>query len=176
MNRKEASKLSHIIRFGLLLAVIWSIYKLTNNLLHINYENNKILFVIEIIIHFGITPFFIYNYKVKNDGYITLKQAVLIGLAIVSIGSVISVSHDYIFDHFIEKDLIIEKIEARRIKIASKNPDFSKDAIDHEIQKLIRDKFDKFQYIIELIWNLSLGLITSLLTGALMQKNRDIYE
>ena len=176
MNIKESSILSHILKYGLMLGIIWFIYKLTNNLLSVDYNNNKILFVIEIIIHFGATTFFIYKYKIKNNNFLSLKQAVIIGLGIVSIGSFIPVSHDYIYDNFVEYDLIVEKIEAKKENISTKNPDLSDEEIAQKIQKLKDNRFDKSQYIIEFIWNLSLGLIISLLGGALMQKNKDIYE
>jgi len=172
MGKTYTSIKKYILKFGIILGILWVSYSFirytTNNI----GTNNWMFSMIELFIKISIVVYGIYSFKSENKGFLKLVQGLKIGLGIVLIGTVIQLLWEMVLYKIIEPELIEElfKSNFNPEKISNDNVT-SKEYVASEKNKIL---FAMFQ--ITIIGNLILGLLTSLLGGAILQNNPDPFD
>ncbi len=169
MSETTISLKKHIHIYGLLLGVIWVLYGVFRNLTEDVVVSNWIYYIFELSLHIGFTSFFIYKFKSNNDGFLTLGQALKIGLGITLLSTFLFIIWDVFFLKVISPENLNEIIN-------SLEP-----SIDGEINKKSNFLNKENSYLINrslsgLIFHLVIGFLVSLLSGAIMQKNPDPFD
>ena len=154
MNYKKT-----IITFGFLLAFSLTILDITmyysGNLGKSNWSTSTIdLFLRILLICLGI-----HFFKKGNDGFLNLNQSVRVGIVIALIAGILELIWKVVFINIFD----FSSLQA--------NSSSKKEVIEESIWN-----FPYLMKIIMFFGNLILALVISLLGGAIMQKNKDIYE
>ena len=111
----------------------------------------------DLVIYIIILTTGIYFFKKKNNGFLSLKEALKVGLLISLVSGILMLLWDLIIIHLFEFD---SYRPTGTKKIKRKN----------STQEIL------FFAMVAFLSNLFLAFLTSLLAGAIMQKNKDIYE
>ncbi|RZS93470.1 DUF4199 family protein [Aquimarina brevivitae] len=128
---------------------------LLSNIFFKIYKDFELTFYLssQILINILIISFGIYAFKKSNQGYLSLSQALKIGFSISIIAGIIILLSDIFL------------------------ADFISDAINTTKKEKEAKWLSRLYYaILVFISNLLLALLISLLSGAIMQKNKEVYD
>ncbi|SHI58536.1 DUF4199 domain-containing protein [Aquimarina spongiae] len=159
----------HILIYGLLLGAIWVLYAAFRNLNDSDITPNWINYVFELSLHIGFTTFGIYKFKSNNDGFLTLRQALKVGFGIALLGAFLFMIWDIFFLKVISPENLHEIISSLKPSVNAETNEKS-GFLSKESSYLIN------RLMSGLIFHLVIGLLVSLLGGAIMQKNPDPFD
>ena len=114
----------------------------------------------------------IYSYRKTNDGFLSLGEALKLGLGISVISALIAIIYTYILVNFLDPDTIEKTFEVTQNKMLDENPEMTQEQID--LAKEMQLKFSSIGVIstMILIFSLVFGFIVSLITGLILKRNR----
>jgi len=112
------------------------------------------------------------TFKKDSGGYLSLGEALKVGLAIALISGIIGVIYQYVFMNFIEPDFVNQMLERTQMEMLEKNPDMPKDQMDMAISMTEKFMSPAIMAAIGIIVSLFLGFIIALITGLVMKQNR----
>ena len=166
MVETTISAKKHIFTYGLLIGAIWIIYGILRNATGYGSTANLAFSAFELVLHITIISYSIYKYKAKNNGFLTLLQAIKIGLGIAIISALIVIIWDIIFISVIKPEVLQKVMKTSNTETA---------------EQVLSEKKLLFNYFLKrsssnLIYHLTFGLIISMLSGAIMQKNPDPFD
>ncbi|GAA4277897.1 DUF4199 domain-containing protein [Aquimarina mytili] len=161
MEETTISVKKYILVYGSILGLIWIIYGVLRHITDNRTTSNWMLSMFELFLHIGITVFGIYKFKQKDNGFLSLWQAFKIGLGIALVCILVQLTWDIFFVKVISPETLIEALNSGNESASSK----SQGENDYIFNRFLRG----------LIFNSTLGILISLLGGAIMQKNRDPF-
>ncbi|WP_299224521.1 DUF4199 domain-containing protein [uncultured Psychroserpens sp.] len=134
-------------------------------------ERNWVVSVISIILTIIIYYYGIKTYKQQNTNYLSIKEAIKVGLAIAVIGGLIGAVYTYIHYSYIQPEFIEAIREQAYSDMTSQNPNMTEEqlATGEKMMNIFTSSF--FMATMTLIFSLFFGLIISLITGAIMKKD-----
>ncbi|WP_109300217.1 DUF4199 domain-containing protein [Aquimarina sp. AU474] len=165
MKKTTISTKKHVLKHGFILGVMWVVYGFIRHLTNNITTNNWALSLIELSIYIGAIVFGIYTYKSLNNGFLKLGQALKVGLGIVLISTGIQILWDIILFKILAPDILDQLINLNKNNSADKTYRFGR-----------KNDFLFSVSLGKLIGNVVLGIIVSLLGGAILQKNPDPFE
>ena len=122
---------------------------------------------------FAVTIFYaISQYKKSNDNYLSVSEALKVGVLVAIISSLVYAVYGLIFNYIIDPEFMGQMIEATREKMLE-NPDMTEEMVEQSISMM--EKFTN-PLIGTAFWialSAFFGLIWSLIAGLVM-KNEDI--
>jgi len=119
-----------------------------------------------VILYFGIKA-----YKEKNRNYLSIKEAIKVGLAIAVIGGLLGAIYAYIHYSFIQPEFIEAIREKAYLDMTTQNPNMTEEQLEtgNKMMEIFTSPF--FMATMVLLFTLFFGLIISLITGAIMKKD-----
>lgn len=167
-NTVKASKKSIMINYGLLLAVLSILVSVINYSFGDIYEPHWSVQAIGVALMLALIVLGIKKYKEFNGGYLTLGEAIKIGIGIAFVSVLIFMVYFYVFAKFIEPEFINTSIEINMEKALDANPNISDEILDTQ-RELGKNYFFILAFGFMLIFNLFVGFVTSLITGMAMK-------
>ena len=135
-----------------------------------NLEKNWALSIASSLASIVIFVYGIKTFKLKNGGFLSLGDAIKVGLAIAVIGGVIAAIYAYIHYAYIYPEFIEITKEQAYLQITEQNPDMSADQIDKSMEISSLFMTPMFFSLSTVIGTLIFGLIVSLIAGLIMKK------
>jgi len=162
-----------MINNGLILGLISILISVTVYALGKTYDQHWSVGVISFLIMVAIIVMGIKKFKASNGGYLSLGEAIKIGLGIALISGIISVAYTYVFTSFIEPDFFINLAQVQEQKWIDQG------LTDEQIEgaKVMMDKMSNPMMTagFTVIGSLFFGFIISLISGAVMkEKNEEV--
>ena len=111
-------------------------------------------------------------YKKDNSGYLSLAEALKIGLAITLVAGIIGSIFTYLFTTIIEPDFVMNMLEASRVKMFEDNPEMTQEQIDMAMSISEKMMSPGILTAIGVITSLFFGFIISLIAGLVLKNNR----
>ena len=161
------------INFGIILGVIGIVFYLLLVSQELHYQQNPAQQIVSVVLLLAVVFVAIYQFKKANGGFLSLGQAMKIGIGVAIISTVISVVFGYIYGTFIEPDLLDRIMEYQKPVIAERNPTLTPEQIDNAIET--QKKFAPFFYIIAFVINTIIASIGALIAGLIMKKAKSDY-
>lgn len=115
------------------------------------------------------------QFKMENSGFLMLAQALKVGIGIALVSALVEVAYNLLFTMVIEPDFADKMFEVQKTVMLEQNPNLTTEQL--EAGREMGKKFSSpmFTIPISIVWNLFLGLIISLVAGAVMQKKEQIF-
>ena len=172
MENNSSTLKSNILRYGFLLGAISVVFALMLFFLDMHYTQESAVNWINWAIIITVLILAIYSYRKTNDGFLSLSEALKLGLGISVISALIAIIYTYILVNFLDPDTIEKTIEVTQNKMLDENPEMSQEQID--LAKEMQLKFSSIGVIstMILIFSLVFGFIVSLITGLILKRNR----
>ena len=140
--------------------------------LDMHYQQSQEAGIVGIIIMIAILIYAFIQFKKLNEGYLSLSEALKIGLGISLVAALIGVVYTYILTEFLDPGMMDKALDFQIEKIRMENPEITSDQIagKREMQEkfsspLIRSDF-------QIIGSLFIGFIISLIGGLIIKKSR----
>lgn len=174
MENNKVSTKKIIINYGVLLGItsvlLGVVMYVTNAYLDPSWIYSVVGFLILIvIISYGIKA-----YKTASQGYLTLSDALKIGIGIALIGGIIGAIWTFLFITVIEPNYTQQMLEAQREKLLE-NPDITEQIVDQSMAIAEKLSSPYIQIAFSIIGSLFFGFIISLFAGLIMKKKQDLY-
>ncbi len=135
-------------------------------------EKNLYLSTIGVILTITIVVYGVINFKKENGNYVSIKESLKAGLAIAVIGGFLSAIYTFIHYSYIQPEFIDNLYNDSMTEATKSQPNMDKDTKEM-IEKMT--KFLTSPFILStfsLIGTLFFGFIISLITGAIIKKDR----
>ena len=172
MNLSTSSIKSTIISFGLLLGLISVIFQVMLYFLDMHYKNDSTAGIVSLIIMIGILFYSFTQFKKSNDGFISLSEALKIGIGASLVSALVGVLYTQILINFIDPDTMTKSLELSMETMRIQNPEMPQEAFD--TVRSIQEKMSSPLVLsaVQIIFALFFGFIISLIVGLIIKKSK----
>ena len=169
MENQTATIKSTILQFGTMLGIISVAFGLMIYFLDMHYTQETGIGIVSILISIGVIALAQYNFRKENEGYLSLGEALKIGLGVALVSGL---TYQYLLVNFIDPDTISKMMEVTKNKLMDDNPEMSEEQLEQIIG--MQEKFTTPGMMVAfgLIGSLFIGFIISLITGLILKRNR----
>ncbi|MDA9879825.1 DUF4199 domain-containing protein, partial [Flavobacteriaceae bacterium] len=129
MNSQNPSLKSIIISNALILSAISIAFNLMLYFLDMHYQQSQEAGIVGIIIMIAILIYAFIQFKKINEGYLSLSEALKIGLGISLVAALIGVVYTYILTEFLDPGMMDKALDFQIEKIRMENPEITSDQI-----------------------------------------------
>ena len=126
--------------------------------------------VVSTLILVAVIALAIFNFKKQNQGFLSLNQAIKVGIGTSLVAALIALVFTYLITNFFVPDFMDKTAELSRATMMENNPQLTPEQMDNAIE--MQKKYFWVAYPMILIFNLFIGFIVSLITGLVMRKER----
>lgn len=156
------------VLLGVLSVVIGVILYITNAYLEPHWSHALISYAVFIaLVVLGIKA-----YKKANGGFLSLTQAIKVGISIALISAIISSLWQVLLSEVIEPDLMEQMMEVQQEAMIEQNPNMTQEQIDMAMEWSSSFQSPWVMIPFALITNIFFGLIIALIAGLAMRQKR----
>ena len=164
MNNQSPFK-SIVINYALLLSGISIAFNLMLFFLDMHYQQAQASGIVGIVIMIGVILYAFIQYKKQNEGFMSLSEALKVGLGISALAALIGVVYSFILSEFLDPDLMQKALDFQMDKMRIENPEITQDQLEN-----IRTMQEKFsgpliRSAFQIIGSLFIGFIISLISA-----------
>ena len=156
-------------RFGLIAAGIGIVFSLMLYFIDMIYNQSPIIQAINILIPSTLAVLAIKNFKKDNNGFLSIKQSIKIGVGVFLVAGIIGLVYFTLFINTIEPDFISNTAQMQADVLREARPELEESMI--QMQQENTEKFFYVGFPVILIFNLFIGLIIGLVTGLFTKKS-----
>jgi hypothetical protein len=172
MENQKITTAKTALNFGIILGGVSLVYSLMLFFLDMHYQGETATTIIGYLILIAILLWAIRDFKKNNNGYISLSEALKIGVGTSLISALIISIYTIILTQYLDPEFIDKSIEFQKQKLLQENPEISIDNVNKmfDMQKEFSGPFMISGFII--IFNLFFGFIISLIVGLILKKSK----
>ncbi len=102
MENQQSSIKSTMITYGLILGGISVVFRLMLFFLDMHYQQPPAVGIVSIVIMIGLLVYAFIQYKKENEGFLSLSEALKIGLGISLISAIIGIVYSFILTEVLD--------------------------------------------------------------------------
>lgn len=172
MNTKNPSLKSIIITYGLLLGGISVVFQLMLFFLDMHYKNDTTAGIVSLVIMIGIMLYAFIQYRKSNEGFLSLGEALKMGIGIALVSALIGVVYTQILMNVLDPDTMQKQMELSMETLKAENPEIPQEAL--ETARSMQEKMSSPLILtaIQIVFALFFGFIISLIGGLIVKKSR----
>ena len=174
MENKNPSIKTSIINYGAILGLISVVFQLMLFFLDMHYKNDSSAGFVALLISMSVIIYSFIDFKKYNEGYISLSEALKIGLGASLVSALINIIYTQLLINFLDPETMQKSLELSMDTMRAQNPEIPQEALDtaRSIQKKMSSPliFSAFQ----IIFSLFFGFIISLIGGLIVKKSRPV--
>ena len=172
MNPKNPSLKSIIITYGLLLGGIFVVFQLMLFFLDMHYKNDTTAGIVSLVIMIGIMLYAFLQYRKSNEGFLSLGEALKMGIGIALVSALIGIVYTQILINVLDPDTMQKQMELSMETLKAENPEIPQEAL--ETARSMQEKMSSPLILtaIQIVFALFFGFIISLIGGLIVKKSR----
>ncbi len=172
MSSQNPSMKKNIITYGLLLGVVSVAFNIMLYTMDMHYQQSFMAGIVGMVILVGVLLYAFVNYKKQNEGYLSLSEALKLGLGITLVSAIIGVLYSFVLTEFLDPDMVQKAMDFQIEQMRAANPEISQEQID--MRRGMSEKFSSplFRSAFQIIGALFVGFIVSLIGGLIVKKSR----
>ena len=172
MVNQNSSLKSNIITYGIILGSISVVFQLMLFLLDMHYKNDSTAGIVALLITSGVLVYSFIVFKKNNEGYMTLSEALKIGLGVSLISAIIGIIYTQLLVNVLDPDTMQKSLELSIDNMRAQNPEIPQEAL--ETARSIQEKMSSplIFSAVQIIFSLFFGFIISLIGGLIVKKSR----
>ena len=175
MENQQATAKKFVINFGVMLGIISVIYGVFMYVTNVYLNPSTIYGVISFLILIVIITLAIKAFKSENGGFLSLSEALKVGIGVAVIGGIIAAIWSFVLTTYIEPEYVNQVMEAGREKMIESQPEMSEAQIDAAMGMTAKLSSPPIAFALSIVGSLFFGLIISLIVGLIM-KNKNPME
>ena len=161
------------LKWGLIYGVVGIVY----NTLAYNtgiWKNWIIGLLAMLIMLFGVLYLAFNEFKTLNNGFMTFKDGLGLGMLTISTGALLSVLFDNFYRKYIDPSLIEQQIEMITEQYESMG--LSEAQIEEAVQKVESSANSGLGFLWGILGAIFIGFIASLIMSAIMKKDKPVFS
>jgi len=158
------------LNYGLILGVISVVFGIMLYTVDLHYQNNTVVTVINVVISIALITWGILQFKKANGGFITLSQALKVGVGIALIATILGLIYLAVLANVLDPDFAVKSTEFR-LQGAIEEGSITQAQAQQQIDA--SKSFFWIAYPAQLIIGVLFGLIVSLIVGLIVKKNKE---
>ena len=172
MPNQNSSLKSNIITYGIILGSISVVFQLMLFLLDMHYKNDSTAGIVALLITSWVLVYSFIVFKKNNEGYMTLSEALKIGLGVSLISAIIGIIYTQLLVNVLDPDTMQKSLELSIDNMRAQNPEIPQEAL--ETARSIQEKMSSplIFSAVQIIFSLFFGFIISLIGGLIVKKSR----
>ena len=172
MPNQNSSLKSNIITYGIILGSISVVFQLMLFLLDMHYKNDSTAGIVALLITSGVIVYSFIVFKKNNEGFMTLSEALKIGLGVSLISAIIGIIYTQLLVNVLDPDTMQKSLELSIDNMRAQNPEIPQEAL--ETARSIQEKMSSplIFSAVQIIFSLFFGFIISLIGGLIVKKSR----
>ena len=172
MDNQKASLKKIATNYGLILALASIFLQVISFVTNNHIDQPWWISVLGILISVVIIVYALKAFKKDNSGFLSLSEALKVGLSVSVISALVYMVYFYLFATVIEPEFISQSIEFRNQQMIEQNPTMTAEQIEQasKFQEMFAKPWIFSAFI--LIGSLFFGFIISLISGLIMKQNR----
>ena len=172
MDTQKASLKKNALTYGLLLGLGSIALSVVAYVMGVHLERPWWVSVLGIGIMIVFIVYGLKAFKKDNGGFLSLGEAIKVGLAISVIAGIISAIYNYVFVTIIEPDFVAQMLEVTREQMIERNPSMTEEQMQMGLSMTEKFMSPGIMTAVAIIFTLFLGFIISLISGLIMKQNR----
>ncbi len=172
MEENQPKTGKYALNFGALLAIVSITFSLMLYFMEMHYERSWGLTIVNAVIMISIVVLGISQFKKANGGFLTLTEALKVGLGIALIAGILGVLYQFVFTNYIEPDFMLNTMEMQKREMLAKNPNMTQEQIDGAMEMMETFSNPALGAAIGIVVSLFFGFIISLFSGLIMKKQK----
>ena len=172
MVNQNSSIKSNIITYGIILGSISVVFQLMLFFLDMHYKNDSTAGIVALLITSGVIVYSFIVFKKNNEGFMTLSEALKIGLGVSLISAIIGIIYTQLLVNVLDPDTMQKSLELSIDNMRAQNPEIPQEAL--ETARSIQEKMSSplIFSAVQIIFSLFFGFIISLIGGLIVKKSR----
>jgi len=175
MENQQATAKKFVLNYGLLLGIVSVIFGVIMYVTNVYLDPGIIYTIIGFLVLITIITIAIKAFKTENGGFLSLGEALKVGIGVAVIGGIIAALWSFVLMNYIEPDYMSQMMEVNREKMIEAQPDMTESQLNAAEEMTAKFTSPIMVVAFSLIGNLFFGLIISLIAGLIM-KNKNPME
>jgi hypothetical protein len=172
MDTQTPSIKSTIITFGVILGSISVAFQLMLFFLDMHYKNDSTAGIVSLIIMIGVLLYSFISFKKQNEGFLSLSEALKIGIGVSLVSAIIGIVYTQILVNFLDPDTMKKSLELSMDTMRAENPEMPQEALDTARSMQEKMSSPLIFSAVQIIFALFFGFIISLIGGLIVKKSR----
>ncbi len=172
MENQQPKTGKFALQFGLILGLINVVFGVMLYVLDSHYQQNTGVTVVNIVIMLGVILWSIIAFRKANGGYLTISQALKVGVGVAAVAGVIAILYTMILSNVIDTEFA-NKVMDDRLANSPQTAEMTAEQIQQ--QKEMGVKFFWIGYPVMLIFSVLIGLVMALIGGLIFKKAKPDY-
>ncbi|MEO2099871.1 MAG: DUF4199 domain-containing protein [Flavobacteriaceae bacterium] len=172
MNKPNNSIQNTMLTYGLILGGVSIIFNLMLFFLDMHTQQSPAVGIVSVVIMIGVLMFAFIQFKKANEGFLSLGEALKLGLGISLVAAILGVIYSFVLTEVMDPGMMQKVLDMQMETIRANNPEMSQEAMD--ATRSMSEKFSTplIRSAIQLIIALFIGFIISLIGGLILKKSR----
>ncbi|MGK7650051.1 DUF4199 domain-containing protein [Capnocytophaga sp. G1920] len=177
METKNVNFLSIALRNGILLGVACVVLSVLLYVTNLLYTGSFLIGAITWLLNLAICVVFIvmavHQYKTANDGFLTVGEAIKVGVVTALVGGVIAAIYSVIYTTVIDPNYYEKVVEVTMEKMSAFTSNFSEEQMEELREKTLQSKPSVvWTFFSSILGSAIGGVIISAIVGAVKKKER----
>ncbi|SDL67958.1 Protein of unknown function [Salinimicrobium catena] len=172
METQQAKASKFVLNYGLILGIIMVVLGVIMYVANYHLDPHWSFSVISFAIFIAVVFYGVKAFKNENGGFLTIGEAIKVGVGIALIAGIISAIWAFILSTYVEPDYMAQMAEMQREKMVERFPEMTDQQLDKAAE--MNSTFMKpwFTSAVTIVSNLLFGLLTGLVAGLIMKQKR----
>jgi hypothetical protein len=171
METPQASVRKIAVNYGLMLALASILVQVISYVTNNHIDQPWWITVLSTILSVAIYVYALKTFRNDNGGFMSLGQALKVGLAMAVISGIVYAIYFYLFSTVIEPDYMQQTLDFRNAQMLEQNPNMTQEQMDAaaEFQQMFIQPWLMSAFVI--IGSLFWGFIISLIAGLILKRS-----
>ena len=172
MGKSSLQTSSYALNFGTMLVIATDFFSLMLFFLDAHYQGDTLSSLVPLILSVGFINYGIYQFKKDNSGFVSLSEALKVGVGISLISGIIGTIYGVILTEFLDPEFMNKTFEIAKQKMLDANQELSIEDANQAIE--MSKKFASLPVRIAggLISSVFIGFFVSLIGGLVLKKTK----
>lgn len=174
MEENQPNTGKYALTYGAILGGVSVVFALMLFSVDMHYQGGAVVMSIAIILPIAAIVFGMIQFRKANDGFMTLSQAMKVGVGIALVGGIIGIVFNQLMTSVIDPEMMNKSMEFQKAALLESTK-MTPDQVDAQME--LGQSFNTPAIIIAigLVFSLVTGLIYSLIAGLILKKQKDEY-
>ena len=173
MEENQPKTGKYALTYGLILGGISVIFALMLFSVDMHYQGGLTVGLVSIALLIAAIVVGTLQFKKANNGFITLSQAMKVGVGVALVGGIIGIVFNLLMANVIDPEMMTKAIEFQKATL-EETTSLSNEQIDAQMEMGAKFTTPVMQFTFGLIYSLVMGLILSLITGLIVKKTENV--
>ena len=169
-NQPNTGKIA--LNYGLLLGGISIVFGLMLYFADMHYQGGIMVMMISLLLSIAAIVLGMLQFRKANAGYMSLSQAMKVGVGIALIGGIIGIIFNQIMMNVIDPDMMTKAMDFQKATLLD-TTSMTTEQIDAQLEMGKKFTSPGMQVAFGLIFSLVVGLILSLISGLILKRGEN---